>query len=67
MGEGTAVKGVVVLNYDANDWKGWERWGVGGRGYCGDGGVVVWVGRAPWPPVALTRDPLLISPWEGEG
>ena len=38
MGEGTAVKGVVVLNFDANDWKGWERWGVGGRGYCGDGG-----------------------------
>ena len=47
MGEGTAVKGVVVLNYDANDWKGWERWGVGGRGYCGDGGGVVWVGGAP--------------------
>ena len=31
------------------------------------GVVVVWVG---WPlgrPVALTGDPLLISPWEGEG
>ena len=38
-----------------------------GGGTAVMGGVVVWVGRAPWPPVALTRDPLLISPWEGEG
>ena len=21
----------------------------------------------PWSPITLTRDPLLISPWEGEG
>ena len=47
MGEGTAVKGVVVLNFDANDWKGWERWGVGGRGYCGDGGGGGLGGGAP--------------------